>query len=328
MIPPADTDDPSEDPAPRAGESTSLRVRFDDVRQRLDHFLLHHFPEHSRSALHRLIDSAGALVNGQAEKSGHRLHADDVVTVTFPPPQPSELIPEHVEFTVLFEDEHLLVIDKPPGLVVHPASGHASGTLAHGLLHHCRDLPAAETGRPGIVHRLDKDTSGVLLAAKNEQALRALMLAFKDRKIHKTYHALLLRTPAEGEGRVVAPIGRHPVHRQKMAIRPVHGRYAATGWRILERFANGWCLAEIRIETGRTHQIRVHMASIKAPVVGDAVYGGMPGRDAPIRPGRQMLHASTLRFTHPASGRELTCTAPLCEDMQQVLAQLRATGKP
>ncbi len=327
MIPPTDNDDPSRDPA-LAGESRCLQVRPDEVRQRLDHFLLHKFPEHSRSALHRLIDSADALVNGQVVKPGYRLHPDDVVTVSFPPPPPSDLIPEHIDFSVLYEDEHLLVIDKPPGLVVHPASGHVSGTLVHGLLHHCRDLPATETGRPGIVHRLDKDTSGVLLVAKNEQALRALMDAFKDRKIHKTYHALLLRTPTESEGRVVAPIGRHPVHRQKMAIRPVHGRYAATSWRIQERFTNGWCLAEIRIETGRTHQIRVHMASIKAPVAGDAVYGGIPGQDALIRPGRQMLHASTLRFTHPASGRELTCTAPLCVDMQRVLAQLRGTDEP
>ena len=327
MILSANNADPSRDPAP-AGESGRLRVLPDEVRQRLDHFLLHKFPEHSRSALHRLIDSADALVNGQAVKPGFRLHPDDVVTVTFPPPPPSELIPELVDFSVLFEDEHLMVIDKPPGLVVHPASGHASGTLVHGLLHHCRDLPVAEAGRPGIVHRLDKDTSGVLLVAKNEQALRALMTAFKDRKIHKTYHALLLRTPTESEGRVVAPIGRHPVHRQKMAIRPVHGRYAATAWRVQERFANGWCLAEIRIETGRTHQIRVHMASIKAPVAGDAVYGGMPARDALIRPERQMLHASSLRFNHPVSGRELTCTAPLCGDMQRVLALLRGTVEP
>lgn len=327
MIPSAEASDAPSD-LDSAGESRCLRVRSDEARQRLDHFLLHKFPEHSRSALHRLIESAGALVNGQVVKPGYRVHPDDEVTVAFAPPQPSVLIPERVDFTVLFEDEHLLVIDKPPGLVVHPASGHTSGTLVHGLLHYCQDLPSAETGRPGIVHRLDKDTSGVLLVAKNEQSLCALMTAFKDRKIHKTYHALLLRTPAESDGRVVAPIGRHPVHRQKMAIRPVHGRYAATSWRVQERFATGLCLAEILIETGRTHQIRVHMASIKAPVFGDAVYGGLPGRDALIRPARQMLHASTLCFTHPATGQQLTCTAPLCEDMQRVLELLRGTGAP
>ena len=303
--------------------NASLPVPPEEVRQRLDHFLLARFAEHSRSALHRLIDSGGVLVSGRVVKAGYRMRPDDLVTVTFPPPQPSQLVPEPIDFSVLFEDAHLLVVNKPPGLVVHPAHGHGSGTLVHGLLHHCRDLPAAEAGRPGIVHRLDKDTSGVLLVAKNEQALRALMADFKERKIHKVYHAVLLRTPNDPVGRVVAPIGRHPVHRQKMAIRPDQGRYAATSWRIQERFVNGWCLVEIEIETGRTHQIRVHMASVNAPVAGDTLYGGTPGRAVPIRPERQMLHASTIRFTHPVLGRDITCTAPLSPDMLQVLDRLR-----
>lgn len=327
-MPPSQQTDAPAHPSTMAGERGALRVGPEAVRQRLDHFLLHAYPEHSRSALHRLINSTGVQVNGQAVKPGHRLRLDDRVTVSFPPAQPCALIPEPVDFAVLFEDEHLLVINKPSGVVVHPAVGHVSGTLVHGLLHHCGDLPASESGRPGIVHRLDKDTSGVLLVAKNEQTLRLLAAAFKERQVCKIYHALLVRTPSEPEGRVVAPIGRHPVQRQKMAIRPVHGRYAATAWRIQECFVNGWCLAEIRIETGRTHQIRVHMASIKAPVAGDAVYGGLPGRDALLQPRRQMLHASTLRFVHPITERELTCTAPFAEDIEQVLTRLRATGAP
>lgn len=315
-----DHDEPATEPT---GARACLTVRPEEARQRLDHFLLLKCPERSRSELHRLIDAANVLVGGLPVKPGYRLRSGDTVTVSFPAPPPSELIPEQIDFSVLFEDEHLLVVNKPPGLVVHPAAGHGRGTLVHGLLHHCRQLPGAETGRPGIVHRLDKDTSGVLLVAKNEQALRTLTADFKDRKIRKVYHAVLLRTPAAAEGRVVAPIGRHPVHRQRMAIRPEHGRYAATIWRVQEQFANGWCLAEIEIETGRTHQIRVHMASVKAPVAGDALYGGMPGRGGAIQPQRQMLHASAIRFAHPATAQVMTCTAPLSADMVEVLVRLR-----
>jgi 23S rRNA pseudouridine1911/1915/1917 synthase len=170
---------------------------------------------------------------------------------------------------------------------------------------------------------LDKDTSGVMLVAKTEYTLRTLMADFKDRKIRKTYHALLLRCPRETSGRVVAPIGRHPVDRKKRAVRPLEGKYAVTNWQVLERFANGWCWAEIGIETGRTHQIRVHMASIKAPVAGDLLYGGAVDRLAAFRPLRQMLHASTLWFTHPFTGEPFCCTAPLCEDMQILLDALR-----
>jgi 23S rRNA pseudouridine1911/1915/1917 synthase len=208
-------------------------------------------------------------------------------------------------------------------LVVHPANGHHSGTLVHGLLYRCKHLPAVDESRPGIVHRLDKDTSGVMLVAKTEQALRTLMADFKDRRVQKVYHALLLRCPREHDGRIVAPLGRHPVDRKKMAIQPGGGKYAATSWQVMERFANGWCLAEIRIETGRTHQIRVHMASMKSPVVGDLLYGGSVDRNAAIKPTRQMLHASTLRFSHPFSGQDLSFTAPLAEDMQSLLDVLR-----
>ena len=303
--------------------TSSFIIRSEDAGQRLDHFLTCKYPEQSRSFLHKLIDSAHVLVDGQSVKAGYRLHRDEAITVSFPPPQPSAIVPEQVDFFVLFEDEHLLVINKPPGLVVHPANGHHSGTLVHGLLYRCKNLPAVDERRPGIVHRLDKDTSGVMLVAKTEQALRVMMADFKDRKVQKIYHALLLRCPREQEGRIVAPLGRHPVDRKKMAIRPDHGKYAATSWQITEQFANGWCLAEIRIETGRTHQIRVHMASVKSPVVGDSLYGGSVDRSSALQPSRQMLHASTLCFRHPFSGQDLSFTAPLAEDMQALLDILR-----
>lgn len=290
---------------------------------RLDHFLTGRFPDQSRSFIGKLINGALVRVDDRSVKPGHRLHGGERIEVRLPPPPSSRLVPEQVDFTVLFEDDHLLVISKPPGLVVHPAGGHVRGTLVHGLLHHCRELPAGEAGRPGIVHRLDKDTSGVMLVAKTELALRALTGDFKERKIEKIYHALLLRCPREPAGRIVAAIGRHPVDRKKMAVRPRQGRFAATSWQVKETFANGWCLAEIGIETGRTHQIRVHTASIRCPVVGDATYGGGLDRQAPLRPLRQMLHASVLRFRHPVSGQALGFTAPLWEDMEGVLATLR-----
>ena len=301
----------------------SFSIESNDAGQRLDHFLTSKYPGQSRSSLNKLINTGCVLVNDQQVKAGQRLREKDTISAVFPPPQTARLVPEQVEFTVLHEDEHLLVINKPAGLVVHPAGGHHSGTLVHGLLYRCENLPVAAAGRPGIVHRLDKDTSGIMLVAKTEFALRTLMAAFKDRKIHKTYHALLLRCPREGEGRIVAPIGRHPVDRKKMAVRPIQGRYAATTWCVLERFSNGWCWAEIGIETGRTHQIRVHMASIKSPVAGDLLYGGAVDRNAVLRPMRQMLHASTLCFNHPSTGEDLCCSAPLPEDMQALLVKLR-----
>jgi 23S rRNA pseudouridine1911/1915/1917 synthase len=297
-------------------------IESNNAGQRLDHFLTGKYPDHSRSSLNKLINTGCVLVNDKQVKAGHRLRENDTISAVFLPPETHILVPEQVEFSVLHEDEHLLIINKPAGLVVHPACGHQSGTLVHGLLYRCENLPVATAGRPGIVHRLDKDTSGIMLVAKSEYALRSLMAAFKDRKIQKTYHALLLRCPHEREGRIVAPIGRHPVDRKKMAVRLVRGRYAATTWRVLERFDNGWCLVEMGIETGRTHQIRVHMASMKSPVAGDLLYGGAVDRNAALRPMRQMLHASTLRFTHPFTGQDFCCSAPLPEDMQALLDKL------
>ncbi|MCL2790612.1 MAG: RluA family pseudouridine synthase [Desulfobulbus sp.] len=323
MIGPGKKESPAWDSGPPVDLPAVFIVAPTDAGQRLDHFLTGRYPDHSRSALNKLIATSHVLVDGSQVKAGRRLRESETVTVVLPLPAPPDLTPEKVDFSVLHEDAHILVINKPPGLVVHPAGGHRSGTLVHGLLHLCKELPAADVGRPGIVHRLDKDTSGVMLVAKTDLALRMLMADFKNRKIHKTYHAVLLRCPRENEGRVTALIGRHPVDRKKMAVRSVYGKYAITNWRILERFGNGWCWVEIGIETGRTHQIRVHMASIKSPVAGDILYGGAVDRRAGIRPLRQMLHASTLRFQHPATGEALHCTAPLAGDMQTLLATLR-----
>ncbi len=305
-----------------ADAARQFRVEAQDAGLRLDHYLVRCLPEQSRSSLDRLIRSGGVLVNGEAVKPGCKLRAGDSVAVTLSAAPAAEGRPqaEPVDFTVLFEDEHLAVISKPPGLVVHPAAGHSGGTLINGLLHRYSELELLDSDRPGLVHRLDKDTSGIMLAARSEAMHRLLSAAFKERQIRKIYHALLLRSPAADAGRIDAPIGRHPVNRQKMAVRQRDGRHAVSNWRILERFRNGCCFAEIAIETGRTHQIRVHLSSIGAPVLGDTLYGG---KSQTVQAERQLLHASELAFIHPADGHACRFTAPLWPDMQAVLDQLR-----
>jgi len=291
---------------------------------RLDHFLVRHVSGQSRSGLGKFIRSGHILVNNNRVKPGYRLKVDDAVYVVLSAPTEHTLPARKIDFKVLFEDEGLLVISKPPGLVVHPAAGHTVDTLANGLVYRYGNLPGLEQNRPGIVHRLDKDTSGIMLVARTQQVQRLLSEAFKDRLVHKVYYALLLRRPAEMVGRIVAPIGRHPVNRKKMAIRTNGGRYAVSSWQILEVFANGMCLAEIGIETGRTHQIRVHMSSMAAPVIGDALYGGkLTDSSGGLSVERQMLHASTISFVHPLTGQDLVFTAPLWRDMQLVLDSLR-----
>ncbi|CAK8717915.1 Pseudouridine synthase [Candidatus Electronema halotolerans] len=298
-----------------------FQVRSHEAGQRLDHCLVRLLPEQSRSALDRLIRSGHVLVNSSQVKPGCKLRPEDRISVALSAPAAEERPqPQPVAFDILFEDQHLAVISKPPGLVAHPAAGHADGTLVNGLLHRYSELAAADSDRPGLVHRLDKDTSGIMLAARTETAQRLLTAAFKERQIRKIYHALLLRSPAADKGRIDAPIGRHPVNRQKMAVRQRDGRAAVTNWQIWERFANGCCWAEIAIETGRTHQIRVHLSSIGAPVLGDALYGGS---SRTVQAERQLLHASELAFVHPITGESCRFTAPLWPDMAATLALLR-----
>ncbi|OQX19680.1 MAG: hypothetical protein BWK76_03725 [Desulfobulbaceae bacterium A2] len=305
---------------------TSYTVPATETGTRLDHFLAHRLPDLTRSAISRIIQGGGALVDGVVAKCGLRLKADSRIELTLPPSSPStptELVPVHIEFPVVYEDASLLVLSKPPGLVVHPACGHWQDTLAHGLLYRYGELPGTDRLRPGIVHRLDKDTSGILLVARTAEALQGLGRAFARREVEKIYHAVLLRSPAILQGRVVAPIGRHPVQRQKMAIRPEgSGRPAATGWQVLQTFALGLCLMELRLETGRTHQIRVHMASLGCPVLGDTVYGGIPPAGYGLPGLRLCLHASRVSLRHPVTGEFMTFHAPLWPDMATLLDQL------
>jgi 23S rRNA pseudouridine1911/1915/1917 synthase len=307
----------------KSEQSFSFIVPSEKQGMRLDMFLVHHLSDFSRSALHKLIRNGGVLVNGRISKPGYRIRCEETVDVAVPQQAPSRLVPEKVEFSILHEDESLLVLAKPPGIVVHPAPGHDRGTLVHGLLYHCDTLPGIDEERPGIVHRLDKDTSGIMLVAKTDHSLRKLTEDFRNRKISKTYHAILLRCPDERQGRIVAEIGRHPVNRKKMAVVRSNGRYAATHWRVMETFDNGACLVEIGLETGRTHQIRVHMASLGCPVAGDLLYGGRATEKFGLPVSRQMLHSSSIRFVHPGNGKVRKFTAPLWPDMQDILHQLR-----
>jgi len=291
---------------------------------RLDHFLVAILPDSSRSRITHSIRSGLICVDGKSKKAGYKLKEGELVSGSLLDNPPLEVKPERLEFPILYEDASLLVLSKPPGLVVHPGSGNYSGTLVNGLVHHCDTI--AEVGdavRPGIVHRLDKDTSGVMVVAKDPVVHNHLVEAFKARDVEKEYIAVIHGIPARPAGRIVAPIGRHQTNRQKMAVQENSGRYAASNWRIEAEYGHRFCKVKVAIETGRTHQIRVHMAHIGHPVAGDTLYGA--NRDNRLFP-RQMLHAWQIAFTHPVTGERLQFRAPLWEDMVTICDEL-AAGK-
>lgn len=308
------------------GHRFVLHVTAELVGCRLDHFLVRLIPGASRTVLAESVRTGLVLVDGLQRKSSYCLKAEECVAGTLYVAPAMDLLPEEISFEVLFEDTHLLVLSKPPGLVVHPGSGNQAGTLANGLLFHCREIAGVggDGVRPGIVHRLDKDTSGLMVVAKEEEAHRRLVDAFKTRMVTKHYLALLYGIPKQQSGRIVAPIGRHPVHRQKMAVRE-SGRFAVTNWQVMQEFSAGFSLVRLHIETGRTHQIRVHMASLGHPVAGDMLYGS--GRGKRKFP-RQLLHSSYLSFVHPITGGKLAFSAPLWPDFSLILDQLADEEKP
>jgi 23S rRNA pseudouridine1911/1915/1917 synthase len=276
----------------------------------------------SRSQARRWIDDGLVRVNMRPCRPSQRVQLGDALEAEPPEALPSPLAPEPIALRVLWEDADLLVLDKPAGLVVHPAPGHASGTLVNALLHHCADL-AGVGGvlRPGIVHRLDQGTSGVLVVAKNDAAQRALAAQFRDHTIERVYRALVRGVPGEASGRVDRPIGRHPRDRKRMSVHAHVAREARTAWRVLARFpASERSWLEVRPETGRTHQIRVHLASAGLPLVGDPVYGR--GRAAPGEPARPALHAAVLGFAHPRSGERMRFEAELPADLASLLEEL------
>jgi 23S rRNA pseudouridine1911/1915/1917 synthase len=282
--------------------------------QRLDQFLRGELPEHSRAFLQKLIEAGHVLVNGVVVKASHKMRAGDRVGVEIPPPRPLETLPEEIALDVLFEDEDLIVVNKPAGLVVHPAAGNQEHTLVNALLHHCRGELAGIGGvqRPGIVHRLDKGTSGCIVVAKTDFAHRALVAQFKSREVKKIYRAICWGKVARPSGRIETVIGRSERDRKKMSASASRGRPAVTDYRVLKQFAD-FALVELTIHTGRTHQIRVHMAHIGHPVVGDATYGR--ARTTNISVARPLLHAYKLGFTYPRSQKFVEFTAPVPNDM-------------
>ncbi|MEW6672041.1 MAG: RluA family pseudouridine synthase [Thermodesulfobacteriota bacterium] len=301
-----------------------------DSGKRLDVLVASRLSHLSRSFLANLINQGWITVQGKIKKPGYRVKSGDRVEGRIPPPEPLTYRAEPIPIEILFEDEQIVVINKQPGLVVHPAPGHYSGTLVNALLHHCPSLDGIGGKiRPGIVHRLDKDTSGVLVVAKNDAAHQHLTRQFKSRKVKKRYLALVHGQVAQDSGTVALSIGRHPVDRKKMSTRSRKARGAETRWEARERF-EGATLLELDLKTGRTHQIRVHCAAIGHPVVGDAVYGGrrrleLPGKEAlpQIKITRQMLHAQCLELAHPADERPISFEAPLPADMSGLLEYLR-----
>ena len=297
-----------------------LDLTADREWERLDAFLARSVPDLTRSAAQRLLERGAVTLRGRAAKKNDKTRLGDSLTVCLPEPQPVDLVPQNIPLDVIYEDDDVIVVNKPVGLVVHPAPGHPDGTLVNALLYHCGTSLSGINGelRPGIVHRIDRDTSGLIVAAKNDRAHLALAAQLQDHSLARVYEAVAVGGFREDCGTVDAPIGRHPVDRKKMAVDRKNGREAVTHWSVLARYP-GYTHVECRLETGRTHQIRVHLASIGHPLLGDTVYGSKkpwPGLAG------QCLHARRLRFVHPSTGEPLELECPLPDWFRDVLEKL------
>ena len=303
-----------------------------EAGQRFDTVIASRILSLSRSYANRLIRAGHVTINGLTKKPGYVIRCGEIVRCKIPPPQPITCKPEPIPLCILYEDQDIIVLNKPPGLVVHPAPGHPGGTLVNGLLHYCRDLKGIGGElRPGIVHRLDKETSGTIIVAKNDMAHESLSNQFKKRQVQKSYLALVYGEMKTSSGVISLPIGRHPTNRKKMSTRSRRSRSTETRWKIKEAFP-GLTLLEIDLKTGRTHQVRVHCAAIGHPVAGDATYGGKkilrglapgPIQDTIKGIRRQMLHAWQLTLLHPRTGELMHFESPIADDMACVLDDLR-----
>ncbi|MEE8552792.1 MAG: RluA family pseudouridine synthase [Desulfobacterales bacterium] len=308
----------------------TILVEEPDSGKRLDLFIASHISDCSRSAAAILIRNGKIIVRGAEKKPGYRIRKGDEIRGLISPPEPVLIKPEPIEINILYDDDHLIVVNKQPGLVVHPAPGHYTSTLVNGLLYHFPELEGiGDELRSGIVHRLDKDTSGVLVVAKNAAVHHNLTRQFKSRKINKRYLALVHGEMKSDSGLVSLPIGRHPVERKKMSTRSRKSRSAETLWRARERFG-GITLVELDLKTGRTHQIRIHFAAVNHPIIGDSVYGRgkvgkkvLFGKNLSIAIPRHMLHAWHLGFTHPNTETAVSFEAPMPHDMEELIKALR-----
>ena len=304
-------------------ETLKLTATPPDAGKRLDAWLAEALEATTRSAAAKLIEGGSVLVEGKAVPKNYKLRCGEKVEVQLPEAAEIDLVAQDIPLDIVYEDEDVIVVNKPKGLVVHPAPGHPDGTLVNALMFHCGDSLSGIGGekRPGIVHRIDRDTSGLIIAAKNDAAHVGLSAQLQDHTLSRIYHCIVTGNLREDTGTVDAPIGRHPVDRKRMAV-VADGRRAVTHWRVLERF-QGFTYVECRLETGRTHQIRVHMAHIGHPILGDTVYGnkkevkGLQG---------QCLHAVGLRFIHPRTGEPVELSCGLTEEFEEQLRKLRSRG--
>lgn len=299
---------------------TTLKLTADREGERADALLSRLVPDLTRSGAQRLLERGAVTSEGRPVRKNDRPAPGDVLEVVLPDPEPIAVRPQDIPLDVVYEDGDVIVVNKPVGLVVHPAPGHPDGTLVNALLYHCGSSLSGINGelRPGIVHRIDRDTSGLIIAAKNDKAHLALAAQLQDHSLARTYEAVVVGGLKEDSGTVNAPIGRHPVDRKKMAIDRKNGREAVTHWSVLARYP-GYTHVECRLETGRTHQIRVHLASIGHPLLGDTVYGAK--KPVPGLAG-QCLHARRLRFVHPSTGEEMDLECPLPDWFQEVLRKI------
>lgn len=305
----------------RAEQRYYYTVEKEQEGMRLDQFLAAELTEHSRSYIQKLIREGRVTVNDKAMKPGGRIQADDKILMTVPPLQELSVLPEEMDLDILYEDEDVILINKPKDMVVHPCPGRYSGTLVNGLLAHCQDNLSGINGvlRPGIVHRIDKDTTGVLVVCKTDLAHRSLAEQLKEHSITRKYEAIVYNNIPEEEGTVDAPIGRNPSDRKKMAVEYKNGKRAVTHYRVIDHLNHQFNHIECQLETGRTHQIRVHMASIGHPLLGDEIYGPRNGRKGLEG---QCLHARVLGFVHPRTGEYMEFEAPLPEYFKELLRKL------
>ena len=293
----------------------------DEIGKRIDVYIAEYKEELSRSRVQKLIENGLVTVNGKVVKSNYKLRKGDILEVEIPDPEPLEIEAEDIPLDIIYEDKDVVIVNKPQGMVVHPAPGHYNGTLVNALMYHCKDDLSGINGqmRPGIVHRIDKDTSGVLMIAKSDAAHNSLAQQLAVHSITRKYYAVVCGNIKEDSGTVDKPIGRSPKDRKKMAV-VQGGRRAVTHYRVLERFGGKYTLIEAQLETGRTHQIRVHMASLGHPLLGDTVYGS---EKQPFKLQGQVLHAKVLGFNHPSDGRYVEFESPLPEYFEKLLTKLR-----
>ena len=304
-------------------QTESFEVQFEQEGERLDKFLSTIYPDFSRAFFQKLIKNQKVWVNDQNQKASFPVHTDDLVKIEIPDAVETTIVPEDIPLDILYEDQDLLIVNKPKGIVVHPSAGHYTGTLVNAIMYHCKDSLSGINGeiRPGIVHRIDMDTTGSLIVCKNDEAHVDIAQQIKEHSVNRIYVGIVCGNVKDDEGTIEGPIGRHPIERKKMAINEKNGKPAITHYKVLERFGN-YTYMQFKLETGRTHQIRVHMASIGHPLLGDALYSSNRSTFKNLQ--GQTLHAQTIGFIHPKTGEYMEFSAPLPEYFKKLLSILQS----